>query len=191
MDKYWFELITGPMSCGKSEELIRRIRRAIIAKKQVKIFSPELDTREGKDIIKSRNGLFLSAIKIKNPIDILQYVGPEDDIIAIDELQFFDEEITDVIRQLIMSGKKVIGCGLEKDFKGDAFGQMPQLLTLANQVDKLTAICMKCGNEYATCTQRLINGQPVSRREPQITIEGKDKNETYEARCLKCWEVLD
>lgn len=191
MDKYWFELITGPMSCGKSEELIRRIRRAMIAKKRVKIFSPVMDTREGKDIIKSRNGLQLAAIKISNSEDILKYVEYKDDIIAIDELQFFDDNITNVIRQIVMSGKKVIGCGLEKDFKGDPFGQMPQLLILANQVDKLTAICMKCGNEYATCTQRLINGKPASRKEPQITIEGQDKHETYEARCLKCWEVAD
>lgn len=189
MESYWFEMITGPMSCGKSEELIRRIKRALIAKKKVKIFSPEIDTREGKPIIKSRNGLFLSAIKVKHSLDILDYIEPEDQIIAMDEMQFFDCDIVNVVKTLIMSGKKVMGCGLDLDFKREPFGSMPELLALANKVDKLTAICMKCGNEYAVCTQRLINGEPAKRTEPQITIEGEDKNETYEARCLKCYEL--
>lgn len=185
-----FELITGPMSCGKTEELLRRINRAIIAKKNIKIFSPEIDTREGKAVIKSRNGLFQAATKIKQSSDMLQYIDDRDEIIAIDEIQFFDKAIVGVIQYCMHNRKKVIACGLDLDFKGEPFGAMPELLCLATKVDKLTAICMKCGRDNASRTQRLINGQPASKRDPLIAVEGKG-NETYEARCLNCWEVRE
>ena len=188
MQGYCFELITGPMSCGKTEELLRRIRRCIIAKKKVKVISPDVDTRTKGDYIESRNGLFLEAVKVKHAINILSVVKPEDEIVAIDELQFFDENIVRVITQLMNEGKKVIGTGLDLDFKGDTFGSMPQLMCIATQVDKLHAVCMKCGSDHATRTQRLINGKPADKNSPLIMIGG---DETYEARCIKCYELPD
>ncbi len=188
MQGYSFELITGPMSCGKTEELLRRIRRAIIAKKKVKVISPEVDTRAHGDYIESRNGLWLDAIKVKLAAQILSQVKEDDEIIAIDELQFFDEHIVKVITKLMNEGKKIIGTGLDLDFKAEPFGYMPELLCMATKVDKLTAVCMKCGCEYATRTQRLVDGKPVDKNSPLIMIGG---DETYEARCIKCYELPD
>lgn len=188
MQGYSFELITGPMSCGKTEELLRRVRRSIIAKRKVKVISPDIDTRAHGDYIESRNGLWLDAIKVKHSAQILSMVKEEDEIVAIDELQFFDENIVKVISKLINSGKKVIGTGLELDFKAETFGYMPELMCLATKVDKLYAVCMKCGSEYATRTQRLIDGKPVDKNSPLIMIGG---DETYEARCIKCYELPD
>ena len=158
---YSFELITGPMSCGKTEELLRRIKRCIIAKKKVIVFSPDVDTRSGGDYIESRNGLWLDAVKIKHSIQILSLVK-DAQVVAIDELQFFDANIIPVITQLMNEGKKVIGTGLELDFKAEPFGYMPQLMCIATKVDKLHAVCMKCGCEHATRTQRLIDGKPAA-----------------------------
>ena len=188
MNGYSFELITGPMSCGKTEELLRRIRRCEIAKKNLKVFSPSIDTREHGDYIKSRNGLTANAIKIEHSIDILKHVKPYDEVIAIDELQFFDKDITNVITILMNEGKAVIGSGLELDFKSEPFGQMPELMCIATKVDKLHAICMKCRCEEATRTQRLINGEPADKSSPLIMIGG---DEAYEARCIKCYELPD
>ena len=188
MEKYSFEIITGPMSCGKTEELLRRIRRCKIAKKNIKIFSPAVDTREDGAFIKSRNGLTTEAIKIEHSVQILHHVKPEDEVIAIDELQFFDDKIAKVITVLMNEGKAVIGTGLELDFKAEPFGSMPELMCLATRVDKLHAICMKCGCEHATRTQRLINGKPADKNSPLIMIGG---DEAYEARCIKCYELPD
>lgn len=188
MQGYSFELITGPMSCGKTEELLRRIKRAIIAKKKVKVISPEIDTRTQGDYIESRNGLWLDAIKVKNAAQILSIVKPEDELVAIDELNFFDEHIVKVITKLMDSGKKVIGTGLDLDFKAEPFGYMPELLCIATNVVKLYAVCMKCGCEYATRTQRLVDGKPADKSSPLIMIGG---DETYEARCIKCYELTD
>ena len=188
MQGYSFELITGPMSCGKTEELLRRIRRCIIAKKNIKVISPEIDTREGGDYIKSRNGLTLDAIKVKSAAQIMTIIKPQDEIVAIDELQFFDSNIVKVISKLMEEGKRVIGTGLELDFKAEPFGCMPELMCLATKVDKLYAVCMKCGCDYGTRTQRLINGKPADKSSPLIMIGG---DETYEARCIKCYELPD
>lgn len=183
-----FEVITGPMSCGKTEELLRRIKRCIIAQKKVKVISPAIDTRSKGDYIESRNGLWLDAINVKNARDILSHICADDEIIAIDEIQFFDMEIVSVVRKLIEHGKRVISSGLDLDFRGEPFGAMPELLCLADKVDKLTAVCMKCGSDHATRTQRLINGFPADKSSPVIMIGG---DETYEARCLKCYELPD
>lgn len=188
MQGYCFELITGPMSCGKTEELLRRIRRSIIAKKKVKVISPLLDTREQGDYIKSRNGLWLDAVKVKHAIQIMSVVKDDDEIVAIDELQFFDSNIVKVISYLMNQGKNVIGTGLDLDFKGESFGSMPELMCIATTVDKLHAVCMKCGSDHATRTQRLIDGMPADKNSPLIMIGG---DETYEARCIKCWELPD
>lgn len=185
---YCFELITGPMSCGKTEELLRRIKRCMIAKKKVKVISPQIDTREQSDCIKSRNGLWLDAIKVKHSIQILSLVKEDDEVIAIDELQFFDSNIVKVIAKLMEQGKKIIGTGLDLDFKGEVFGSMPELMCIATTVDKLHAVCMKCGSDHATRTQRLIDGKPADKNSPLIMIGG---DETYEARCIKCWELPD
>lgn len=187
MDGYCFELITGPMSCGKTEELLRRIRRCIIAKKKVIVISPDVDTRAGGDYIESRNGLWLDAVKVKHSIQIMSLVK-DAQIVAIDELQFFDKNIVQVISQLMSEGKKVIGTGLELDFKAEPFGSMPELMCIATKVDKLHAVCMKCGCEEATRTQRLIDGKPADKSSPLIMIGG---DETYEARCIKCYELPD
>lgn len=188
MQGYSFELIAGPMSCGKTEELLRRVRRSIIAKKKVKVISPDIDTRAHGDYIESRNGLWLEAIKVKLSAQILSVVKEEDEIVAIDELQFFDENIVKVIAKLMNEGKKVIGTGLDLDFKAEPFGYMPELMCLATKVDKLSAVCMKCGCENAMRTQRLIDGKPVDKNSPLIMIGG---DETYEARCIKCYELPD
>ncbi len=188
MESYSFELITGPMSCGKTEELLRRVKRCIIAKKKVKVISPDVDTRAKGDYIESRNGLWLDAIKVKHAIQIMSVVKPEDEVIAIDELQFFDSNITKVISKLMEDGKRVIGTGLELDFKAEPFGSMPQLMCLATEVSKLHAVCMKCGCDHATRTQRLIDGKPADKNSPLIMIGG---DETYEARCIKCYELPD
>ncbi len=185
---YSFEVITGPMSCGKTEELLRRIKRCIIAQKKVKVISPEMDTRAKGDYIESRNGLWLEAINVKNARDILACISPDDEVVAIDEIQFFDMEIVSVVRKLIEHGKRVIASGLDLDFKGEPFGAMPELLCLADKVDKLTAVCMKCGSDHATRTQRLINGFPADKSSPLIMIGG---DETYEARCINCYELPD
>lgn len=185
---YTFELITGPMSCGKTEELLRRIKRCIIAQKKVKVISPEIDTRSKGDYIESRNGLWLDAITVKNARDILSHISSDDEVVAIDEIQFFDAEIVPVVRKLAEQGKRVVASGLDLDFKGEPFGSMPELLCIADKVDKLTAVCMKCGSDRATRTQRLINGFPADKSSPLIMIGG---DETYEARCLKCYELPD
>ncbi len=186
MYNYKFELITGPMSCGKTEELLRRLRRASIAGKKIKVFSPTLDTRVLADCIESRAGSRKEALKVRKAIDILSYVKQDDQIIAIDELQFFDSDIVFVIRTLMANGKKVIGAGLELDFKEEPFGCMPQLLCYADKIDKLSAICMKCGSEHGVRTQRLIDGVPADVNSPLIMIGG---DETYEARCMNCYEI--
>ncbi|MDD3593514.1 MAG: thymidine kinase [Candidatus Gastranaerophilales bacterium] len=186
MHNFKFELITGPMSCGKTEELLRRLRRATIANKKVKVFSPTIDTRVFSNYIQSRVGTKNEAIKVHSAFDILNYIEEDDEIIAIDELQFFDDKIVSVIRRLMADGKKVIGSGLELDFKEEPFGAMPQLLCYADKVDKLTAICKKCGSEYAVRTQRLIDGKPAEAFSPLIMIGG---DESYEARCQDCYEI--
>lgn len=188
MDGYSFELITGPMSCGKTEELLRRVRRCIIAQKKVKVVSPEVDTRANGDYIESRSGLWLEAIKVKYAAQILSLVRDDDEVVAIDELQFFDENIVKVITKLMNDGKKVIGTGLDLDFKAEPFGSMPHLMCIATNVTKLHAVCMKCGSEHGTRTQRLIDGKPADKGSPLIMIGG---DETYEARCVKCYELPD
>ena len=185
---YTFEIITGPMSCGKTEELLRRVKRCIIAQKRVKVISPEIDTRTKGDYIESRNGLWLDAITVRHAREIINKISPEDEVVAIDEIQFFDSEIVPVIKKLVEHGKRIIASGLDLDFKGEPFGCMPELLCIADRVDKLTAVCMKCGSDHATRTQRLINGFPADKSSPLIMIGG---DETYEARCIKCFQLPD
>ncbi len=181
----WIEVITGPMYCGKSEELIRRIRRAEIATQSVRVFQPMLDDRYQECSIVSHSGSSWEAISIDHPRNIISRVGDEIDVVAIDEVQFFEQGIARVCEELAEKKKRVICAGLDRDFRGQPFGAMPELLSLAEYVDKLKAICLHCGNP-ATRTQRLIEGEPASYHEPVIMV---GSYESYEARCRSCHQV--
>lgn len=181
----WIEVICGSMFSGKSEELIRRIRRAEIARLKVKVFKPKLDTRFGHDRVSSHSGVQMGALPLEKAREILQLVPVDTDVVAIDEVQFFDWEITDVCEELADRGKRVIAAGLDMDFRGEPFGPMPLLMALAEEVEKLHAICMVCGAP-ATRTQRLIDGRPAAYEDPVIMVGA---SESYQARCRKHHEV--
>lgn len=179
------EVITGSMFSGKTDELIRRLRRATIARQKVQVFKPAIDDRYSLEKVTSHNGNAYQAQPIPRARDILRFLHPETTVVAIDEAQFFDAEIVQIVHQLADKRLRVIVAGLDMDFRGEPFGPMPQLLAQAERVDKLQAICMKCGNP-AYCTQRLVNGKPAHYHDP-IVIVGA--NELYEARCRECHEV--
>ncbi len=180
------ELICGSMFSGKTEELLRRIRRAEIARRTIQIFKPRLDNRYGLEKVASHNGVARQdAIVVENATDILALVHPDTQIVAIDEVQFFDWAIADVCGALADRGKRVIAAGLDQDFRGEPFGPMPLLMALAEEVDKLHAICVVCGMT-ASRTQRLIDGRPARYDDPIIQVGG---SESYEARCRACHAV--
>lgn len=179
------EVVCGPMYSGKSEELIRRIRRAEIAKQKVQVFKPTIDDRYDKQDIVSHRGDKIQGIPVSRSEDILNYLDEDTEVIGIDEVQFFDDGIIKIVNQLADNNKRVIVAGLDTDFRGEPFNVMPQLMAIAEFVDKITAICMKCGNP-ATKTQRLINGKPADYNDPIVLIGAK---ESYEARCRNCHEV--
>lgn len=181
----WIEMICGGMFSGKSEELIRRIRRAKIAQLSVKAFKPAIDDRYHQEAIASHNGLMAEAIPVERAEEILDHVGTDIDVVAIDEVQFFDLAIVDVCQKLADLGKRVICAGLDQDFRGEAFGPTPFLLATAEYVTKLHAICVQCGAP-ASRTQRLINGRPASESDPVILVGA---SEQYEARCRHCHEL--
>jgi len=181
------EVICGSMFSGKSEELIRRVRRVQIARKKVQIFKPLIDNRYQVQYIYSHNGSKVEATCIKKALEILNEVKPDTEVIAIDEAQFFDRKIVEVCQLLANQGKRVIVAGLDQDFRGEPFGSMPELLAIAEYVDKLHAICMVCG-KTATRTQRLVNGKPADYNDPTILIGAK---ESYEARCRMHHEVTN
>jgi len=181
----WIEVICGSMFSGKSEELIRRVHRVQIAKKKIQIFKPTIDNRYAIQHIYSHNGTKIEAINITKSKEILKTVEPDTEVIAIDEAQFYDEDLVLVCQKLADQGKRVIIAGLDQDFRGEPFGPIPELLSVAEYVDKLHAICMVCGNT-ASRTQRLVNGQPAKYSDPTILIGAK---ESYEARCRKCHVV--
>ncbi|MCB2354853.1 thymidine kinase [Clostridium estertheticum] len=178
----WVEVIIGPMYSGKSEELIRRIRRTKIAKQKVQVFKPEIDNRYSKDDVVSHCGEKEEAVRAKDSLQILDLLDADTQVIAIDEVQFFDKGIIDIITSLADNNKRVICAGLDMDFRGEPFGPIPALLAIAEFVDKIQAICVVCGNP-ATRTQRLINGKPA-KYEDKIVLIGA--TESYEARCRKC-----
>ena len=182
----WIELICGSMFSGKTEELLRRVRRAEIARQKVQLFKPAIDDRYGAARIASHNGLARdNAVVVRNAQEILQLVDPDTNVVAIDEVQFFDWTIADVCNELADRGVRVICAGLDTDFRGEPFGPVPLLLAQAEHVDKLHAICVRCGAE-ASRTQRLIDGRPARYDDPIILV-GAD--EVYEARCRRCHEV--
>lgn len=174
----WVEVICGPMFAGKTEELIRRVRRLEYAKKNVLIFKPKIDKRYSKTEIVSHNNSKISSLRIESSKDILKYLKDDVDCVVIDEAQFLDEGIIDVAEHLADLGIRVIIGGLDRNFRGEPFGPMPGLLAIAEIVDKLTAICVVSG-DAATRTQRLINGEPAHYDDPTVLVAGK---ESYEPR---------
>jgi thymidine kinase len=174
------------MFSGKTEEMIRRLRRAVIARQQVQAFKPALDSRYHVEKVTSHNGLHHEASPVAWAADILPAIDPETDVVAIDEVQFFDDGIIEVCEKLAEDGKRVICAGLDMDFRGLPFGPMPALLARAEHVDKLHAICVVCGKE-ASRTQRLIEGRPAAFDDPVVLVGAA---EVYEARCRECHEVL-
>lgn len=173
------EVICGSMFSGKSEELIRRVRRAQIARQRVQVFKPAIDERYDRRQVASHDGARLEAVPVRRSREILEHLAPDATVAAIDEAQFLDEGLADVAQTLAGRGIRVIIAGLDMDFRGEPFGPMPRLLALAESVDKLQAICMVCGAP-ASRTQRLVNGRPAHYTDPVIMIGAQ---EVYEARC--------
>jgi len=181
----WIEVIAGPMYSGKSEELIRRIKRVKIAKKNVKVFKPLIDNRYSKSNVVSHSGDSIEAISIDHPEEIFAKLDSETDVVGIDEIQFFHKDIIGICEKLANSNKRVIVAGLDRDFRGEPFAPVPELLARAEYIDKLLAICVRCG-EPASRTQRLIDGRPAYYSDPVIMVGAE---EVYEARCRNCHQV--
>jgi len=181
----WIEVICGSMFSGKTEELIRRLRRAQIAKQEIQVFKPAMDNRYAKGEVTSHNGVQIEATPVENTAQIRTLLEPDTTVVAVDEAQFFDSDVVSFCEELADKGLRVIVAGLDMDFRGEPFGPMPRLLAEAEQVDKLQAICVKCGGP-ASRTQRLINGQPAAYDDPIIMVGA---SEVYEARCRGCHEV--
>lgn len=183
----WVEVISGCMFAGKTEELIRRVKVLEFAKKNILVFKPAIDNRYSDTKVVSHAGSSVDSIVVSSSAEILDYVNEETDVVAIDEVQFFDENIAEVCDYLAKSGKRVMVAGLDTDFRGEPFGMMAILITEAEFVTKLTAVCNKCGSP-ATRTQRLVDGEPASFHDPLILVGA---SESYEARCRHCHEVYD
>ncbi|MFC0471693.1 thymidine kinase [Halalkalibacter kiskunsagensis] len=181
----WIEVICGSMFSGKSEELIRRVRRVSFGKLRVQVFKPELDNRYSEEEVVSHNGTKVLAMPVATSLDILENIKEDTQVVAIDEVQFFDEDILAVVDQLACNGVRVICAGLDQDFRGEPFGPIQRLMALAEEVTKLQAVCPCCGSP-ASRTQRLIDGNPASYHDPVILVGA---SESYEPRCRHCHEV--
>lgn len=179
------EVICGSMFSGKTDELIRRLVRATIAKQKVQVFKPAIDVRYAVEKVTSHAGSNYDALPVEKAIDIREKIGQDTTVIAIDEAQFFDPEIVNVVQELASRGVRVLVAGLDMDFRGEPFGPMPVLMSMAEHVDKLHAICMICGDE-ASRTQRLVNGKPARFDDPVVIVGA---SELYEARCREHHEV--
>jgi thymidine kinase len=184
-DGGWLELICGSMFSGKTEELIRRVKRAEIARQKVQVFKPALDDRYEAEKLSSHAGHRYEAIVAQNADDIAVQIEEDCDVVAIDEVQFFDWKIAELCDRLANEGRRVIIAGLDMDFRGEPFGPMPLLMAQAEAVDKLQAICVVCGAP-ASRTQRLIDGRPANYDDPVIMVGA---SEVYEARCRRHHEV--
>jgi thymidine kinase len=182
----WIEVISGVMFSGKSEELIRRVRRAVIAKKQVQVFKSHLDARyAGLYSVSSHDGVAVEAEPVDAAEQISRKLRPNTEVVAVDEAQFLDDGIIETANTLADRGVRVILAGTDVDFRGLPFGPMPTLMCIAELVDKFQAICVVCGGP-ATRNQRLVNGQPALWDSPIIMVGGR---ESYEARCRHCHKV--
>jgi thymidine kinase len=176
-DVGWVEVICGSMFSGKTEELIRRLARARIAKQKVQAFKPAVDDRYGRDHVVSHNGQRISSVEVEDAGEILRRVEPGTKVVAIDEAQFLGPELVDVVEELAASGRRVIVAGLDQDYRGRPFEPVPQLMAVAESVTKTMAVCMVCGHP-ANRTQRLVD-------ESERVLVGA--GEAYEARCRRCW----
>ena len=179
----WLEVVCGPMFCGKSEELIRRLRRAEIAGQRALIVKPLLDDRYDVGHVVSHAGAKMRAVTAESS-DEVRRLAHGYDAVGIDEVQFFDDGIVDAIDVLVSEGARVVAAGLAQDFRGLPFGAMPTLLCVAEFVDKLEAVCHRCGGP-ATMTQRLVDGEPAPFDGATIQVGALD---SYEARCRACFE---
>jgi thymidine kinase len=182
----WLEVVCGPMFSGKSEELIRRLRRAEIAGQKALIVKPRIDDRYDIGHVVSHAGAKMRAVAIARPEEILG-IADGYDAVGIDEVQFFSREIVAVIERLVGRGTRVVVAGLDQDFRGLPFGSMPELLCRAELVDKLQAVCHRCGGP-ATMTQRLVDGRPAAADGETIVVGALD---SYEARCRACHELAE
>jgi thymidine kinase len=180
-DGGWIEVICGSMFSGKTEELIRRLRRAMIAKQEVVAFKPKIDTRYNNTEITSHSKLSIPSVPIEKAEDILKHINENTKVIGIDEVQFLNREIVELCQKLANRGIRVICAGLDQDYRGEPFEPIPQLLAIAEYITKTLAICMVCGNP-ANRTQRLIKSSE------RILVGAAD---SYEARCRKCHEIID
>jgi thymidine kinase len=181
----WIEIISGVMFSGKSEELMRRVRRATLARKKVQVFKSQLDDRYGiREVISHDEGR-LPAHPVSSAAELAEKVSSATEVVAVDEIQFLDDGIVGVLNALADRGVRVIAAGTDMDFRGQPFGPMGALLAVAEKADKLTAICVRCG-QLATRNQRLIDGKPAPAEGPTIQVGGL---ESYEARCRACHEV--
>ena len=181
----WIEAVCGSMFSGKTEELIRRVHRAQIARQKVQVFKPTIDTRYAEQEVTSHNGLQVEAVPVENIAQLRALIAPDTTVVALDEAQFFDNDVVMLCEELADRGMRIIVAGLDMDFRGEPFGPMPTLMARAEQVYKLQAICMVCGGP-ACRTQRLIDGQPATYDDPIILVGA---SEVYEARCRGCHEV--
>ena len=180
----WIEVISGVMFSGKSEELIRRMRRAVIARKKVQVFKSHLDARyAGIYKVTSHDGRTVEAVPVDNTDQIITRLTPTTQVVGIDEAQFLDPGVVPLVTSLAGRGRRVIIAGTDTDFRGEPFGSMPQLMAIAEVVDKLHAICVLCGGP-ASRNQRLIGGQPAPYDSPTIMVGSA---ESYEARCRMCF----
>lgn len=183
----WIEVVVGPMFSGKSDELIRRIKRALIARQRVLVFKPRIDDRYHHTDVSSHDGRRAEAIPVRDSTELHAYLSdPLPDVVAVDEAQFFDAGLIEVVLKLADKGVRVICAGLDMDFRGEPFGVIPDLLTRAEYVEKLYAVCPVCGAP-ATRTQRFVNGKPARYDDPVILVGA---SEAYEPRCRKCHTVV-
>ena len=174
----WIEVICGSMFSGKTEELIRRVNRAVYGKQKVQVFKPKIDNRYDDQAVVSHSQLKLISTPIERAEEILQFLKPDTEVVGIDEGQFFDTELPAVCSTLADQGKRVIVAGLDQDYLGKPFEPMPQLLAIAEYITKTLAICMVCGAP-ANHTQRLV----ASSERVLVGAQG-----TYEARCRRCFD---
>jgi len=181
----WIEVVAGPMFSGKSEELIRRVTRSMIARQRVQVFKPAIDDRYDGVAVASHAGRTLSAVAVADVASLAAALDANAQVVAIDEVQFFDAALVPLVLGLADRGVRVIVAGLDLDFRGVPFGPLPELLAQAEVVEKLTAIC-RCG-KAATRTQRLIAGRPAHEDDPVILVGAA---ESYEPRCRACHVVL-
>jgi thymidine kinase len=183
----WIEVITGCMFAGKTEELIRRIKVLQYAKKNILVIKPAIDNRYSDDEVSSHSGYRVKSVNVDNAFDILNHVKPETEVVAIDEAQFFNNDLINICEALADSGRRVMVAGLDRNFRGEPFGIIPELLARSEFVTKLNAVCAVCGAP-ATRTQRLVKGEPASYNDPTVLVGA---SESYEPRCRHCHQVKD